>query len=155
MFGFATPSPPNVPIGHPYEHTWRPNDPKGRTRANIWPITNFCPPFQHLLSGRLTFLGIMGTPRVSPLNPSETIVLRGLSSLRGLKGATEVPPLCRETSVSRTANDGTVGINGLNEKESNRSVATFKFELLYIHVYIYIYSRWNLLHWFRNNGSYG
>ena len=34
-------------------------------------------------------------------------VLRTLSSLRGLRGTPEVPPLCRETSVSRTANVGT------------------------------------------------
>jgi len=34
---------------------------------------------------------------------------RALSSLRGLRGAPEVPPLCRQTSVSRTANVGTVG----------------------------------------------
>ena len=33
--------------------------------------------------------------------------LRALSSLRGLRGSPEVPPLCRETSVSRTANVGT------------------------------------------------
>ena len=30
---------------------------------------------QHMLSERLTSLGIMGEPRVPPLNPSETIVL--------------------------------------------------------------------------------
>ena len=30
-----------------------------------------CPPFQHLLSERLTSLGIMGHPRVPPLNPSD------------------------------------------------------------------------------------
>ena len=41
-------------------------------------------------------------------------VLRALSSLRGLRGAPEVPPLCRETAVSRTANVGTVGMNGLS-----------------------------------------
>ena len=39
--------------------------------------------------------------------------LRTLSSLRGLRGAPEFPPLCRETSVCRTANVGTVGMNGL------------------------------------------
>ena len=33
--------------------------------------------------------------------------LRTLSSLGGLRGATKVPPLCRETSVSWTANVGT------------------------------------------------
>ena len=38
---------------------------------------------------------------------------RALSSLRGLRGTPEVPPLCRETSVSRTPNVGTVGMNGL------------------------------------------
>ena len=38
-------------------------------------LTHFCPPFQHLLSERLTSLGIMGAPRVSPLNPSKSIVL--------------------------------------------------------------------------------
>ena len=44
-------------------------------KENIY-LTHFCPPFQHLLSERLTSLGIMGTtPRVPPLNPSETIVL--------------------------------------------------------------------------------
>ena len=37
-------------------------------------LTNFFPPFQHLLSERLTSLGIMGAPRVPPLNPSESIV---------------------------------------------------------------------------------
>ena len=39
--------------------------------------------------------------------------LRALLSLRGLRGAPEVPSLCRETSVSRTVNAGTVGKNGL------------------------------------------
>ena len=44
-------------------------------RAWLSLLTNFCPPFQHLLSERLTSLGIMGEPRVPPLNYSETIVL--------------------------------------------------------------------------------
>ena len=39
--------------------------------------------------------------------PRDDSALRALSSLRGLRGAPEVPPLCRETSVSRTANVGT------------------------------------------------
>ena len=38
-------------------------------------LTHSCPPFQHLLSERLTSLGIMGAPRVPPLNTSESIVL--------------------------------------------------------------------------------
>ena len=41
--------------------------------------------------------------------------LKALSSLRGLRGAPEIPPLCRETSVSRTANVGTVGKNWLRK----------------------------------------
>ena len=45
--------------------------------------------------------------------------LRALSSLRGLRGAPEVPPLYRETAVSRTANVGTVGMNG-GAQESER-----------------------------------
>ena len=49
----------------------------------------------------------------APLNASETIVLSEHYRLRGLRGAPEVPPVCRETSVSRTANVGTVGMNGL------------------------------------------
>ena len=53
----------------------------------------------------------------APLNPlRDDSALRALSSLRGLRGAPEVPPLCRETSVSRTANVGTVGMNGLKKK---------------------------------------
>ena len=47
--------------------------------------------------------------------------LRALSSLGGLRGAPEVPPLCRETSVSRTANFGTVGKNGLRF-DSNQDI---------------------------------
>ena len=40
-------------------------------------------------------LGIMGAPRVPPLNPlRDNSALRVLSSLRGLRGAPEVPPLC-------------------------------------------------------------
>ena len=50
----------------------------------------------------------------APLKPlRDDSALRALSSLRGLREATEVPPLSRETSVSRTANVGTVGMNGL------------------------------------------
>ena len=39
--------------------------------------------------------------------------LRALSSLRGLRGAPEVPPLCRETqSLGQQLLNATVGING-------------------------------------------
>ena len=44
----------------------------------------------------------------APLKPlRDDSVLRALSSLRGLRGAPEVPLLCRDTSVSRTTNVGT------------------------------------------------
>ena len=56
--------------------------------------THSCPPFQHLLSERLTSLDIMGKPRV--------------------------PPLCQETSVSRTANVGTVGKNWLRNRNGGQ-----------------------------------
>ena len=50
----------------------------------------------------------------APLKPlRDDSALRAISSLGGLRGAPEVPQLCRETSVSRTANVGTVGMNGL------------------------------------------
>ena len=54
--------------------------------------------------------GTSGAPH-KPLRDDSA--LRALSSLRGLRGAPKVPPLCRETSVSRTANVGTVGKNWL------------------------------------------
>ena len=54
--------------------------------------------------------GTSGAP-LKPLRVDST--LRALSTLRGLRGVPEGPPLCRETSVSRTANVGTVGMNGL------------------------------------------
>ena len=84
-----------------------------------------CPPFQHLLSEGLTSLGIMGAPRVPPLNPPETIVLsehyrlwgvsgghprfphyaerRSLSDSKCWNGGKKwvKPPWCREASVSR------------------------------------------------------
>jgi len=67
-----------------------------REDTKSFSLTYFCPPFQHLLSERLTTLGIMGEPRVPFLNPTQTIAL------------------------SRTANVGTVGMNGLKiEKGSD------------------------------------
>ena len=64
--------------------------------------THFCPPLRF----RNQFL-----PTVPAFNGDDS-ALRALSSLSGLRGAPEVPPSCRETSVSRTANVGTVGMNG-------------------------------------------
>ena len=48
---------------------------KPRRSESCGYLTHACPPFQHLLSERLTSLGIRGEPRVPPLDPSETIVL--------------------------------------------------------------------------------
>ena len=54
----------------------------------------------------------------APLKPLRVdSALRALSSLRGLRGAPKVPPLCWETSVSRAANVGTVSKNGLIDKQ--------------------------------------
>ena len=50
--------------------------------------------------------GALGAP-LKPLRDGS--VLRALSSLRGLSGAPEALSFCRETSVSLTANVGTVG----------------------------------------------
>ena len=42
------------------------------------------------------------------------LALRALSSLRGLRGAPEVPPLCRETqSLGQQMLNAPLGINGL------------------------------------------
>jgi len=49
-----------------------------------------------------------------------TCMLRALSTLRGLRGAPEVPPLCRETqSLGQQMLNATVGINGLSANVSN------------------------------------
>ena len=52
----------------------------------------------------------------APLKPLRVdSALRALSSLRGLRGAPEVPPLCRETqSLGQQMLNAPVGINGLN-----------------------------------------
>ena len=55
-----------------------------------------------------------------------TFAVRETTSL-GIRGAPEVPPLCRETSVSRTANVGTVGKNGLiNDHQSAGVVGAYR-----------------------------
>ena len=62
--------------------------------------------------------GTSGAPH-KPLRDDN--VLRVLSSLRDLRGAPEVPPLCRETSVSRTASVGTMSKNWLWKKNTPAS----------------------------------
>ena len=55
--------------------------------------------------------GTSGAPLI-PLRVDSA--LRALSSLRGLRGAPEVPPLCRETqSLGQQMLNAPVGINGL------------------------------------------
>ena len=55
---------------------------------------------------------VLGAPQ--PLRDDSA--LGALSSLRGLRGAPEVPPLCRETqSLGQQMLNETVGINGLTD----------------------------------------
>ena len=56
-----------------------------------------------------------GATAGAPLKPlRDDSALRALSSLRGLRGAPAVPPLCRETqSLGQQMLNATVGINGL------------------------------------------
>ena len=55
-------------------------------------------------------LGIMGEPRVPPLNPSESIVLPKHYRLEGFKGGTRGAPIMPRDAVSRTANEKLVTI---------------------------------------------
>ena len=57
-------------------------------------LTHSCPPFKHLLSERQQMLFAV---------LRDDSALRTLSSLRGLRGAPKVPPLCREPQASQTA----------------------------------------------------
>ena len=71
----------------------------------------------------------------APLKPlRDDSALKALSSLRGLRGAPEVPPLCRETSVSRTANVGTVGKNGLMREFLNTNSVHFLATIFLVHL---------------------
>ena len=48
----------------------------GKMGAQLTPLTHLCPPLRSTFAVRETAsLGIMGDPRVPPLNPSESIVL--------------------------------------------------------------------------------
>ena len=79
-------------------------------------LTHECPPLRSTFAVRDCVSRHSGGTAGAPLIPlRDDSALRALSSLRGLRGAPEVPPLCRETSVSRTANVGTVGMNGLRK----------------------------------------
>ena len=52
----------------------------------------------------------------APLKPlRDDSALRALSTLRGLRGAPEMPPLCRETqSLGQQMLNATLGVNGLS-----------------------------------------
>ena len=80
-----------------------------RSTARYSLLTHLCPPLRSTFAVRETDVsrhngGTSGAP-LKPLRDDSA--LRALSSQRGLRGASEVPPLCRETSVFRTANVGT------------------------------------------------
>ena len=63
-------------------------------------------------------IGVMGAHLGVPLKPLRVdSALRALSTLRGLRGAPEVPPLSRETqSLGQQMLTAPVGINGLINK---------------------------------------
>ena len=61
-------------------------------------------------------LGIMGAPRVPPLNPSESIVLSEHYRLYSQNTIGISSPIMPRDTVSRTAHVGTVGTNGLKLK---------------------------------------
>ena len=72
----------------------------------------------------------------APLKPlRDDSALRALSSLRGLRGAPEVRPLCRETqSLGQQMLNAPVGINGLNScqysaRDASDSACNFSFAL--------------------------
>ena len=82
------------------------------------PFNHFFPPFQHLLRDCVSrHNGGTSGAVLKPLRDDS--VLRALLSLRGLRGAPEVPPLCRETQslgqhmFELGCENATVGKNGL------------------------------------------
>ena len=75
--------------------------------------------------------------------------LRALSTLRGSRGAPEVPPLCRETQslgqqmLELSCENATVGTNGIQiERVSDRDVSRHLFYLAYIRKNIYGKEKW-------------
>ena len=65
----------------------------------------------------------------APLKPLRVdSALRALSTLRGLRGAPEGPPLCRETQslgqqmLELSCENATVGTNGLSVKDMNKAI---------------------------------
>ena len=73
---------------------------------------------QHLLSERLTSLGMMGEPRVPPLNLSETTVLSEHYRFWGFKGGTRGSPIMpRDVSLldSKCLNGGHEWVRRLHQ----------------------------------------
>ena len=63
--------------------------------------------------------------------------LRALSSLRGLRGSPEVPPLCRETqSLGQQMLNAPLGINGLTFTQSHLFYV-IKYYIVFIVIYNY------------------
>ena len=76
----------------------------------------------------------------APLKPfRDDSVLRALSTLRGLRGAPEVPPFCREMqSLGQQMLNATVGINGLSGHAGyNLSFYTVFFSKIHINFNFY------------------
>ena len=83
--------------------------------------------------------------------------LKALSTLRGLRGAPAVPPLCRETqSLGQRMLNATVGINGLisgrqmyvlDDAEKSSLICTrcpFQFGPKIL-IYLYLFFEWKIL----------
>ena len=92
--------------------TGRPRGLPLSVQCEALPLTHFCPPLR--FRNQVPTFAVRETARHNggtsgaPLKPlRDDSALRTLSSLKGLRGTPEVSPLCRETSVSRTANVGT------------------------------------------------
>ena len=88
------------------------------SNKNFTRLTHLCPPLLSTFAVRETYVsrhnGGTSGALLKPLRDDSA--LRALSTLRGLRGAPAVPPLCRETqSLGQQMLNATVGINGLNE----------------------------------------
>ena len=65
----------------------------------------------------------------------------------GFKGGTRGSPLCRETSVSRTANIGTVGMNGLNvSSQAGEGGGEGRGAIVYCNWRVFQEQEWGNLH---------
>ena len=109
--------------------------------TNALYLYKICIVIHHILFAKLLLYYILFnihihcSPSSQSLHATLVYWLRALSSLRGLRGAPEVPPLCRETqSFGQQMLNATVGINGLTIFEIEFSVCMYMNEK-------YIYTR--------------